>query len=151
MSKSINLGLVDIENFNQTQRLFAEWCYEDDAIEDFVDDMIECIPNEIILEPNTEYKLTIDYPLTTKYVEKIKTLDVAMNRLDFVTLVCNRYKQIYDIEKTTSKTKEGCIPGMYNRMKTNGMYGIWGHMLGDLTLHTLDIDDHNNLELGVDS
>ena len=151
MNKSINLGQVDIENFNQTQKFFNEYCYEDDVINDYIDEMIECTPDEIVLEPNNEYKLIIDYPLTTEYTEKIKTTNKGLSRLDFVNLVCNRYKQIYDIEKNTSKTKEGYIPGMYNRVKTNGNYGIWGHVLGDLVLHTLYINENNVLTFGIDS
>lgn len=40
---------------------------------------------------------------------------------------------------------------MYNRIKTNGDYGIWGHVLGDLMLHTLYFEEKNVITVGVDS
>ena len=79
---------------------------------------------------------------------------------DLVILILNDYKRIYDTEEITMEVlKEN--PIMYNRGFSNGIFGIWGHDIGDLLLHTLCVkvilDEKNKfnqrikIQLHVDS
>jgi len=106
-------------------------------------------PKEIILSPNTEYTLKIDYPLNNPFVNKFKTGKKGMTRQEFVDMACEAYQYIYKIED--GDEVPGHIPGMYNRVTTDGEFGIWGHDIGDLTICTLYIDEDNLITLGVDS
>ena len=113
------------------------------------EDMKQSPPEEVILESNTEYTLKIDYPLSNPFVAKFKTEKDGMTRQEFVDLACESYQHIYEVEDAGKDP--GTIPGMYNRVITDGEFGIWGHYIGDLTIHTLYIDENNLITLGVDS
>jgi hypothetical protein len=59
---------------------------------------------------------------------------------------------MYDHEQRTSTIPEGLIPGMYNRVTTDGIFGIWGHRLGDLVLNTTHCDPATGIyDLVMDS
>lgn len=107
-------------------------------------------PEEIVLQPNKEYILEISYPLTNKAKFKISSGKKGVSRETFVKKVISFYKKIYEIEDRTTKTKPAHIPNMLNRNITNGMFGIWGHDIGDLVLVNAEVKG-NKITLGVDS
>lgn len=73
-------------------------------------------------------------------------------RADLARAVAARYNAIYDEEAKTTAVEPGYIPGMLNRNRTNGRYGIWGHDIGDLVLHTVEHDPVTGVyTLGIDS
>lgn len=146
--KSIELGDIGMYKWKKGDELYPEWMHED---EDYVDDIKNNLPDEVILPPNTEFTLKIDYPLSTPFIYKFKTGENGMTREDFVKLCVDSYQFIYDMEEDTSTVMPELIPGMYNRVSTDGDYGIWGHELSDLILCTAQISDDNVIELGVDS
>jgi hypothetical protein len=76
----------------------------------------------------------------------------AFTRADLARAVSARYNKIYDEEEATSDVEPQYIPGMLNRAPTNGKYKIWGHVLGDLLLHTVSHDPAADLYiLGIES
>ena len=142
-TKQIALGDIDISSWKPGDKLYPKWMLEED--EDYALD-----PKEEILEANVEYTLKITYPLSKPYVEKLK-LDVPTTREQVVSWIVDRYNFIYGVEDNSTTIKPEHIPGMLNRVRTDGEYGIWGHDIGDLILHTLYIDKNNVLTIGVDS
>lgn len=73
-------------------------------------------------------------------------------RADLARAVAARYCAIYAEEEESTKVEPGYIPGMLNRNRTNGRYGIWGHDIGDLLLHTVEHDPVTGVyTLGIDS
>ena len=59
---------------------------------------------------------------------------------------------IYAAEAETAPDPGRAAPNLYNRGRSSGTYGIWGHDLGDLVLHTVAFDAERNLyTLGIDS
>ena len=67
------------------------------------------------------------------------------------------YENIYEEERRTSTLPEetmnerGGLP-LANRAPTNGTYGIWGHVLPDLLLHTVYyLPAKNEIHLGIDT
>ena len=73
-------------------------------------------------------------------------------RADLARAVSARYNAIYAEENMTSDVEPQFIPGMLNRAPTDGKYKIWGHVIGDLDLHTVSHDAGRDLyTLGIDS
>lgn len=66
--------------------------------------------------------------------------------------ITETYRKIYETERQTSTIKEGYIPGMWNRITTDGVHGIWGHVIGDLVLTKVIVNETTGIiTLGVDS
>lgn len=105
---------------------------------------------EIVLPSEKEYTLIIDYPLKNAAKFKIKTGKRGFTRSKLVATVIKYYKKVYQIEDSTSNILPGKIPGMLNRNITNGMFGIWGHDIGDLILVDCLVS-RGKIYLGVDS
>ena len=110
---------------------------------------------EVVLKQG-KYCLKIDYPLDNPYKFKFNVNKKGITRGDFIELVCKHYHKVYDEENGTSNIKEqlgidaGCGP-LLNRITTNGKYGIWGHVIGDLVLVCANVSSKNVITLGVDS
>ncbi len=67
-------------------------------------------------------------------------------------LISDEYHNIYEIEEQTTDKSPALLSGWLNRNETNGAYGIYGHMIEDLLLHTLWYDPSTRVvRLGVDS
>jgi hypothetical protein len=55
-------------------------------------------------------------------------------RADLARVISDRYQSIYKEEEGGTTEEVGLFAGSFNRVSTNGKYGIWGHQLGDLIL-----------------
>lgn len=97
-----------------------------------------------------KYDCVITYPLKREC--KFKVLSDE-NLLEMVLQICNKYRQIYQEERETMSGKEGFISkNSLNRDTSNGKWGIWGHMLGDITIHSITLDDVNKkIEFRINS
>jgi hypothetical protein len=147
----IPLGYVALASYKSTKKLFPDWLIED-AKEDkeLAERIAQTPPDEVILAGGTSWTLVIDYPLSTPCNIPLRAGDGGMTRRQVVNAVVDAYRKIYREEAKTTRTKPGFLPHSFNRNKTDGKHGIWGHVLGDLTLHTLCIHG-NTLRVGVDS
>jgi len=146
--KSIKLGDIQIEGYNEKTPLYPDWMIEDSH---YKREIKETKENDVILPAKTSFELVIDYPLSNEFRKKFKTGVKGMTRRQFINLAVKSYKYVYDTEDKDVGHKTGNIKGMYNRQTSEGRYGIWGHALGDLVLHTAYIKKGNVIELGVDS
>ena len=77
-------------------------------------------------------KMYYDYPLSCVVEAEIQK--EIVDSADFIRAFCEGYQEIYNLERDSSKIKEGTIPGMLNRNRTDGCFGIWGHDIDDLVL-----------------
>ena len=112
-------------------------------------------PDEVVITQN-DITVEFSYPLS-----KAVTFDFHSNngngftREQLEDLVTSTYQKIYEEEEESTQVEPGHIPGMLNRNTTNGKYGIWGHDIEDLVLHTLYVTYRDNalpyITLGVDS
>jgi len=93
----------------------------------------KCDPDEIVLLPNKEYTLIIDYSVRYQYKSKIKTGKRGITRLKLADKICKHYDK------------------MYRENDRSGKYGIYGHDINDLILVSATVDEKNNIRLGVDS
>lgn len=134
---------IHLDTWKPGDKLWSDWVEKDP-------EYIKSLnPSEEILSPG-EYALVIDYPLSKPYRETF-TIGKWMTREQMVEIIVDRYHKIYNDEDASSTNKAALIPGMMNRVHTDGNYGIWGHTLDDLDLHTIWIDEYNVITLGVDS
>lgn len=154
MSKEINLGYLHIASWNpKKEKLFPDYYYDKNHElheEEYFKQTQIYQPDDVVLPPDKEYTLIIDYPVKNPYKAKITTGKSGITRKKLAEVACKHYRKMYKEEDKSTKIKPGLIKGMFNRRETNGKFGIWGHVIEDLILHSAQIKG-NNIELGVDS
>ena len=91
-------------------------------------------PNEVVIK-NEKITMIITYPLS---VEINLTLEKkgGFTRLDVFKNIYEAYKQIYE-EEEKSVGDPGTYDSLYNRKKSEGKSGIWGHYLDDLVIESV--------------
>jgi hypothetical protein len=157
-SKSIDLGYVPMEGYTSKTPLNPEWQFPGHEYYEKGDELKNVDEKDVVLQRGT-YDLVITYPLTTPF-HKLFTVDAkGMTRRKLVNLIVKCYKKIYhDEDKAVGGETDNIpgmlnrqtIPGMLNRQTSEGPYGIWGHCLGDLMLHTARVD-RMTITIGCDS
>jgi len=93
---------------------------------------IKTLKNKYKIVTPENITIVFDYPLKKEFEFKF-TNPNGFSRLDLINAISTKYKQIYD-EENNSVGDPGYIEGMFNRNKSNGPYGIWGHYITDLVL-----------------
>ncbi len=119
--------------------------------------------DEIVLQKEM-VNIIIDYPLNNQYSFEVTPFNdkTYFTREDLIRKIAELYQKIYDEENESSilpeesvherAKKEGKWNGMMNRALTNGKYGIWGHILGDLVIQRITyIPSKNQIALGIGS
>lgn len=94
-------------------------------------------PDEIVI-PFEHAVLVIDWPLTNPARIAITAPIVqGFTRRELVKAICEEYSNVYEAEEGTAATKS-TLPAERaegeKRNRTDGVYGIWGHDLGELRL-----------------
>ena len=85
--------------------------------------------------------MEIDYPLSRSHVIEIKIGEKGITRQRLMDIAAQGYHYVYSF---VSEDKNENDPE-YN------FFGIWGHGMGDLTIHTFYVHENNRITLGVDS
>ncbi|KAG2382550.1 hypothetical protein C9374_005130 [Naegleria lovaniensis] len=99
-----------------------------------LDDSTPLIPDKQTIRVN------YDYPLSTPAIKEFKCPEQGFTQKQLVALICEGYKEIYDEEEKSTSVQPQPMnvahPGCHlvNRCRTTGVYGIWGHCIGDLML-----------------
>lgn len=115
--------------YNDKEYKNEEWAMPVVKDEDCIKNMIQ--PNEIVTTA-TEITINFNYPLTTPVDFTYKSAK-GFTRKKFWECINKGYTKIYkDEEKDVGNP--GNIPGMCNRARSAGPYGIWGHCMGDLVV-----------------
>jgi hypothetical protein len=138
--KTIELGHISLENYYPTDKLFSDW-----------NGILPLDGNEVVLEGEKDYVLKIDYPLSVPYIQTGRTPSCGVTRRELIGIIVDAYRAVYAMEDKTSGVPADHMHGMYNRNTTDGTYGIWGHDIGDLDLHSAYISKGGVITLGVDS
>lgn len=108
-------------------------------------------PNEIVI-PMSEILIIFDYPLENAITFPYQgDCEGGFTRAHLARCVCTGYKRIYDEEEAAVGDPGTVSSHCMNRATSHGPYGIWGHGLGDLVLHTVTQVGENIFTLGVDS
>ncbi|MFW9873540.1 MAG: hypothetical protein ACFFG0_10585, partial [Candidatus Thorarchaeota archaeon] len=97
-------------------------------------------PDEIII-PDEKITLRITYPLSVEVLCE-REQKGGFSRKDIFQWIYEEYKKIYKIEEEKAGDP-GIYKMLYNRKKSEGPYGIWGHYLEDLYLEFIRYDQKN--------
>jgi hypothetical protein len=90
-------------------------------------------PDEVVLNTG-EITVKFSYPLRTSHNIQLKSSHTDhFTRADLATAIAGKYKEIYREER-----------------RSVGKWGIWGHCLDDLVLHTVSLRNGVYM-LGIDS
>lgn len=90
------------------------------------------IRGDVFLRPNTEYKLTIDYPLSTPATVTIRSGRSGMGTNVLLDKICKAYLKIYESEDR--------FLARYGTTDKESPYGIWGHSISDLAIEGIDVN-----------
>lgn len=117
--------------------------------------LFECISDndyevqDILFKNPITADLYINYPLSVVVKETI-----TFNSLhSLIKAIRETYRKIYK-EEEKSMTKIKLSKRLYNRGKSNGKYGIWGHSIYDLVIESIRIlegDPNPIIEVGIGS
>jgi len=100
--------------------------------------------------PAGVYTFVYDYPLS-RVATFTEALFPLTTLIDILLLGRTHYEAIYAAEARTSKDP-GRVPGLLNRARSTGSYGIWGHDLSDLYFESVEINPKTkHIEFGIGS
>jgi hypothetical protein len=113
----------------------------------------------VISEPKAS--VCFDYPLSGEFMFTFTADDPkrGFSRKEISEKIMKQYHKIYKEEDEAVGDPGMLSAHSYNRARSKGPYGIWGHYIGDLQLHTLYVESKPNqagpanyfYSLGVDS
>lgn len=133
----IDLGYIDIKNFEES---LADLKNSSETVID-----------------NKNIQVYIDYPVSNPKIVNIAAPNGNnFTKIDLIRSICEFYHKMYQEERDTSTLKEekACERNpncrLMNRAYTDGIWGIWGHDIDDLMLHTIS-KDKDVWFLGIDS
>ena len=137
-NRTIHLGYIHMSSWTSESQL-ADDCYfdEEDSCynEKFAKKVRALAPNGVVLKKGV-YTLKITYPLRNPFICTITVNEIGMTRRQLINRIVRAYKAIY-------ATAEDDNP-----------YGIWGHCMSDLMLHTAYVtpqgDHHRQLRFLID-
>jgi len=106
------------------------------------------LPLDALFDADATVTFKIDYPLTTPYIhQETHTDGSGWTQAQFIAAVRRAYFLVYAAEGDDP----GHVPGMLNRARSHGPFGIWGHDLGDLYLEGAIKQDDGSWQLEVGS
>ena len=94
-------------------------------------------PDEVVIK-DEKITMIITYPLSIEVYLPLENKG-SFTRLDVFKSIYEAYKQIYE-EEEKGVGDPGSYNNLYNRKKSEGKYGIWGHYLGDLVIESVSYD-----------
>jgi len=105
--------------------------------------------DEIVIEED-EIDVVFSYPLSSDFTFTFSA-EGGFTREEISNMIMKKYADIYQEEEDTSNIEAGNHEKfVLNRNQTDGKYGIWGHGIGDLMLHSM-MKENGKWSLGVDS
>lgn len=116
--------------------------------------------DEIVID-KPSIRVEFNYPLRDEHIIELFPCDGKKHftRGTLAQTIALKYQQIYREEDESTQLKVETVYertngafALVNRAETNGVWGIWGHVLGDLDLHTVSYDEEKDVyTLGIDS
>jgi hypothetical protein len=119
------------------------------SFEDF-DEQVKSLenPDELVIE-DENLAIIFSYPLEKEFIFYFANKE-GWTRKELGKAISEKYKEIYK-EENDAAGDPGMIPGMMNRATSKGPYGIWGHVLGDLDLSSVNQNPDGKYWLSIES
>jgi len=96
-----------------------------------------------VVAPFREAMLIIDYPLKKEARFFISSKKKGFTRRQLIKIISDKYHYIYNKEDTTATQKlspeDNVSSESFDRVETDGTYGIWGHDISDLYLSSIQV------------
>jgi hypothetical protein len=102
-------------------------CFEDEEMVG-ADDLV--VPSDTIM-------LVLDYPLSQS-TERQATSPGGFTRKGMALAILAAYREVY-AEEAADAGDPGLVPGLFNRARSNGRHGIWGHDIENLFLEGAEL------------
>ncbi len=135
------LGAIIIDHYGNTKFwLHISLDLRVPYILDYEDEQIRASlikPNEVVIEEE-ELTMVISYPLSVEVRVELKK-EGGFTRMFIFKSIYEAYKQIYE-EEDEESGDAGTHNNLYNRRRSRGKYGIWGHYLEDLVIESVSYD-----------
>jgi hypothetical protein len=150
MADSIDLGYMSIEDGKWS----SGYCYCNDCEQgekcDPCSQNLEC--DEVII-PFQTITVVYDYPFKDSFPHEHKTTNPnGFTRKEISEQIMARYVQMYQQEDQDVSPTRNMSAVVMNRKRSEGRYGIWGHHISDLKLHSLQRSlKKSEYYIGVDS
>ena len=110
------------------------------------------VDNDVIVVEDSDITIVFTYPFDDDYSFGFHS-EGGFTLRQLVTIVRNKYKEMYQANEA-SNTIDLSVgrPTLLNIPQTNGMYGVWGHVIDDLCLREIKYDDTTRtITLSIDS
>ena len=108
-------------------------------------------PDEIVI-PFKTIRVLYTYPLENSVIYTFEAVNgEGFTRAELARKIASGYQRIYREEDEAVGVTGNINQFMLNRAQSHGPFGIWGHHIGDLVLHTVRQQSGNLFTLGVDS
>lgn len=134
-NRTIHLGYIHMSSWTLRSRLAADYVFDSDD-ECYDDESSKAIrklkPEQVVLKKGI-YILKITYPVREAYRKTFKVAAKGMTRRQLVNHIVKAYKAIYAEAGTTNP------------------YGVWGHCMSDLMLHTAEVTLKGTITVSCDS
>ncbi len=101
------------------------------------------IDADAIMIQDTKISISFTYPLSVEVMVECEK-EGGFSRMDLFKLIYENYKMFYE-EENTEVGDPGIYGKLYNRKKSEGKYGIWGHYLEELYIESLSYDAENKI------
>lgn len=129
--RDIDLGYnIHLASWNsETDDIWPDWMKESDN-EKYQADINRVRAYDRVVWYGEDLTITINYPLQKEYTFKVSG---PLTRQQLAEVIQKHYKKIYASEESIAR------------------WGVWGHGLEDLILHTVYVYKDGKAEVGVDS
>lgn len=104
-----------------------------------------------VIDNRAAILVRFEYPLTRPVIAEFFNPVGSWTRRQLIGAVIEKYKAIYAEEEASLTIPVGVEPGLYNRNRTDGVHGIWGHDLTDLILCGFHKGEDGIYELDIES
>jgi hypothetical protein len=95
--------------------------------------------------PSKKISIRFGYPMTNQVWFEFES-EAGFGLIDLLRCIHDGYVRIYAAEKDP-----GTLPNMYNRARSTGPYGIWGHVVDDLCVEQIREISPEKYKLGIGS
>jgi len=112
-------------------------------------DIPNLVDGNVIVIPEHEVTVVIDYPLKNEYRFNLLS-KTGFTKVQLLNEISKGYYKLYHEEEETATIKTipvGERTKMYNRNQTDGKYGVWGHDIADLVLSEISVFKNANGKL----